>query len=103
MVWPPLQHVGNTSDGVFPAGPLEADSGCEQHVLPLGNTLLRPRQGAVRSTVPPTPFGLSCGAIALCHSSPLAARALTSHPDFVSWDGSLLASPRRATLIDSEK
>jgi hypothetical protein len=44
---------------------------------------------------PARPYGLSYGAILFCDPSPSAARALTSHP----WrGGSLLASPRRASL-----
>ncbi len=43
----------------------------------------------------PPPFGLSCGAILLCHLSPSATRALTSHP----WRGrALFASTRRANF-----
>ena len=83
---------------MFPAGLLEADSGCEQHVLSLATHYCVLVEGPCPCTDPPRASALSCGAIALCHSSALAARALTSHPDCVSWDGSLLASPRRATL-----
>ncbi len=83
-----------------PASPLESDSGFEHRADKVAPTACSEAECAKH--YPATHFVRSCAAIALCHSSPLAAHALTSRPDFVSIGGSLLASTRRAILMQGE-
>ena len=99
MVWPPLQHVGNTSDGVFPAGPLEADSGCEQHVLSKGQHIIASSSGGRAPALIPHALRAFLWCDFAVRSESIGCSSAHFPPGYASGGGTLLASTRSANLF----